>query len=80
MKNQLKLFTLVLLACSALSTCNTFHGFGEDVSHLGGAISRAAKIVPADNLFSVCFSTFSHKQSMLKALYLTATIKRTLPC
>jgi len=43
MKNQLKLFTLVLLACSALSACNTFHGFGEDVSHLGGAISRAAK-------------------------------------
>jgi len=43
MKKQLTLFTLVLLACSALSACNTFHGFGEDVSHLGGAISRAAK-------------------------------------
>ncbi|WP_258576559.1 EncA/B family entericidin [Candidatus Pantoea persica] len=35
---------MVLLACSALSACNTFHGFGEeDVSHLGGAIfSRTA--------------------------------------
>ncbi|WP_446717682.1 entericidin A/B family lipoprotein [Erwinia sp. OLCASP19] len=26
-----------------LSGCNTFHGFGEDVQHLGGAISHAAK-------------------------------------
>ncbi|WP_239953069.1 entericidin A/B family lipoprotein [Pantoea sp. Z09] len=43
MKKQLTLFTLVLLACCALNACNTFHGFGEDVSHLGGAISRAAK-------------------------------------
>ncbi|MEZ3500127.1 entericidin A/B family lipoprotein [Pantoea sp. KPR_PJ] len=43
MKKQLKLFTLALLALTALSACNTFHGFGEDVSHLGGAISRAAK-------------------------------------
>ncbi|RPE04582.1 entericidin A/B family lipoprotein [Candidatus Pantoea deserta] len=42
MKNP-TFFTLVLLACCALSACNTFHGFGEDVSHLGSAISRAAK-------------------------------------
>ncbi|WP_072055972.1 entericidin A/B family lipoprotein [Tatumella morbirosei] len=36
-----KLLLLCLLA-SALSGCNTFHGFGEDVSHLGNAIARAA--------------------------------------
>ncbi|AVE16825.1 entericidin A/B family lipoprotein [Pantoea sp. Bo_2] len=38
-----KLIAFALLVSSALSACNTFHGFGEDVSHLGGAISRAAK-------------------------------------
>lgn len=26
----------------ALSGCNTFHGFGEDVQHLGSSISHAA--------------------------------------
>jgi len=39
----LKLAALGALMVTALSGCNTFHGFGEDVSHLGGAISRAAK-------------------------------------
>lgn len=43
MKKRAKLIVLALLVTSALSACNTFHGFGEDVSHLGGAISRAAK-------------------------------------
>ncbi|MGC0827464.1 entericidin A/B family lipoprotein [Pantoea agglomerans] len=38
-----KLIAFALLVSSALSACNTFHGFGEDVSHLGGAISRVAK-------------------------------------
>ena len=38
-----KLIAFALLGSAALSACNTFHGFGEDVSHLGGAISRAAK-------------------------------------
>ena len=35
----------VLFLCaltSFLSGCNTFRGFGEDVSHLGNAISRVA--------------------------------------
>lgn len=37
-----KLVAIALLMTGALSACNTFHGFGEDVQHLGGAISRAA--------------------------------------
>ena len=40
---MIKLLKLAALMVAALSGCNTFHGFGEDVSHLGGAISRAAK-------------------------------------
>ncbi len=43
MKKRAKLIALALVVASGLSGCNTFHGFGEDVSHLGGAISRAAK-------------------------------------
>lgn len=43
MKKLAKLIALALLVSSGLSAYNTFHGFGEDVSHLGGAISRAAK-------------------------------------
>ncbi|MGE9551262.1 entericidin A/B family lipoprotein [Erwinia amylovora] len=42
MMNWIKLITAALLMTSALSACNTFHGFGEDVQHLGGAISHAA--------------------------------------
>ncbi|WP_422385990.1 entericidin A/B family lipoprotein [Izhakiella australiensis] len=38
----MKLLALSLVMASALSACNTFHGFGEDVQHLGGAISHAA--------------------------------------
>ncbi len=43
MLRRVKFITGVLFVTVALSACNTFHGFGEDVSHLGGAISRAAK-------------------------------------
>lgn len=43
MKKQAKFIVLAVLVMSALSGCNTFHGFGEDVSHLGGAISHAAQ-------------------------------------
>ncbi|MCU5772154.1 entericidin A/B family lipoprotein [Erwiniaceae bacterium BAC15a-03b] len=38
-----KLIAIALLMTTALSACNTFHGFGRDVEHLGGAISRAGK-------------------------------------
>lgn len=37
-----KFVALALVMTSALSACNTFHGFGEDVQHLGGSISHAA--------------------------------------
>lgn len=42
MKKLAIIVALAFLVSSALSACNTFRGFGEDVSHLGGAISRAA--------------------------------------
>ncbi|WP_130833566.1 entericidin A/B family lipoprotein [[Erwinia] mediterraneensis] len=42
MKKRVIFIAFALLMTSALSACNTFRGFGEDVSHLGGAISRAA--------------------------------------
>lgn len=36
------LFVLVsMMVLASLSGCNTVHGFGEDIQHLGGAISRA---------------------------------------
>jgi predicted small secreted protein len=36
------LFIVVsVLILTTLSGCNTVHGFGQDVQHLGGAISRA---------------------------------------
>ncbi|MRT04759.1 entericidin A/B family lipoprotein [Ewingella americana] len=35
------LFIVVsVMALSLLAGCNTVHGFGEDIQHLGGAISR----------------------------------------
>ncbi|CAM3597589.1 entericidin [Rouxiella silvae] len=40
LKKMLFIVVSVLMLAS-LSGCNTVHGFGEDVSHLGGAISRA---------------------------------------
>lgn len=36
------LVVVSLLILMSLSGCNTFRGFGEDVQHLGGAISRTA--------------------------------------
>lgn len=42
MIKYLKFIAVALLMTGALSACNTFHGFGEDVQHLGGAISHAA--------------------------------------
>ncbi|MEN4196535.1 entericidin A/B family lipoprotein [Serratia marcescens] len=36
------LAVLSLLFLFSLSSCNTFRGIGEDVQHLGGAISRTA--------------------------------------
>ncbi|MFU9136990.1 MULTISPECIES: entericidin A/B family lipoprotein [unclassified Erwinia] len=42
MMKWIKRIAVTLLMTCALSACNTFHGFGEDVQHLGGAISRVA--------------------------------------
>jgi entericidin A len=42
MKRLLGLVTLVLLASTLLTGCNTAHGFGEDIKHLGNSISHAA--------------------------------------
>ncbi len=42
MINWVKFIAVALFMTSVLSACNTFHGFGEDVQHLGGAISHAA--------------------------------------
>jgi len=39
-----RVFSLVaILLCFSLSACNTMHGFGQDMSKVGGAISGAAK-------------------------------------
>ena len=43
MMRWLKLIAAALFMTCLVSACNTFHGFGEDVQHLGGAISHAAK-------------------------------------
>ncbi|HAU3144884.1 TPA: entericidin A/B family lipoprotein [Salmonella enterica subsp. salamae] len=42
MKRVLSLVAQVLLTGTLLTTCNTARGFGEDIQHLGHAISRAA--------------------------------------
>nr|WP_245397347.1 entericidin A/B family lipoprotein [Citrobacter rodentium] len=42
MKRLLGFATLLFLVTALLSGCNTARGFGEDVRHLGNAISRAA--------------------------------------
>lgn len=37
------LFIVVsVVALGLLAGCNTVHGFGEDIQHLGGAISRSS--------------------------------------
>ncbi|QHM77982.1 hypothetical protein C7M52_04009 [Mixta theicola] len=41
-KRILSFIAVALLATCALSACNTFRGFGKDVSRLGGVIARAA--------------------------------------
>ncbi|AXF78843.1 entericidin, EcnA/B family [Erwinia tracheiphila] len=40
--NRIIFIAVALLMTCALSSCNTFHGFGEDVQHLGSVISQAA--------------------------------------
>jgi len=40
MLNKMLLIVVSVLALATLSGCNTVHGFGEDIQHLGGAISR----------------------------------------
>ena len=42
MKRSMRLFVLMLVAGAMLAGCNTARGFGEDVKHLGNAISHAA--------------------------------------
>ncbi|EXU74319.1 MULTISPECIES: entericidin A/B family lipoprotein [Erwinia] len=42
MTKRILFIAVAMMISSALSACNTFHGFGEDVQHLGGAISHAA--------------------------------------
>lgn len=42
MLKKAALLTFMLGLAATLSACNTARGFGEDVQHLGGAISRAA--------------------------------------
>jgi entericidin A len=42
MKRLLSLVALFLLTTTLLAGCNTARGFGEDVKHLGNAISHAA--------------------------------------
>ncbi|MEA9389811.1 entericidin A/B family lipoprotein [Acerihabitans sp. TG2] len=37
---MLKLMVIAVLMMTTLSGCNTARGFGEDIQHLGGAISR----------------------------------------
>ncbi|WP_074012553.1 entericidin A/B family lipoprotein [Candidatus Sodalis sp. SoCistrobi] len=37
-----RILLIATLALTVLSGCNTTRGFGEDVQHLGGAISRVA--------------------------------------
>lgn len=41
-KRALTFLAVALLMTTALTACNTFRGVGEDISQLGGVISRAA--------------------------------------
>lgn len=40
MLKRMLLIVVSVLVLATLSGCNTVHGFGEDIRHLGGAISR----------------------------------------
>lgn len=42
MMKKIIMLALMVVAFAALSGCNTARGFGEDVQHLGGTISRVA--------------------------------------
>lgn len=42
MIKKIVVLALMVSALVALSGCNTARGFGEDVQHLGGTISRVA--------------------------------------
>jgi len=42
MTNKIKLIVITLFCLFTLSGCNTARGFGEDIQHLGNAISHAA--------------------------------------
>ncbi|ECC1662419.1 entericidin, EcnA/B family [Salmonella enterica subsp. salamae] len=42
MKRLISLAALVLLTGVLVTACNTVRGFGEDIQHLGHAISRTA--------------------------------------
>ncbi len=41
MLKKIMLMVVSMMVLTSLSGCNTVHGFGEDIQHLGGAISRA---------------------------------------
>jgi len=41
MLKKIILIVVSVMVLASLSGCNTVHGFGEDIQHLGGAISRA---------------------------------------
>jgi predicted small secreted protein len=41
MVKKIMLIVVSVTVLASLSGCNTVHGFGEDIQHLGGAISRA---------------------------------------
>ena len=41
MLKKMMLIVVSVMALASLSGCNTVHGFGEDIQHLGGAISKA---------------------------------------
>jgi entericidin A len=40
---KLALYCFAVMAITVLSGCNTVHGFGQDVQHVGEKIDKAAK-------------------------------------
>ena len=54
MIKKIVVLALMVSALAALSGCNTARGFGEDVQHLGGAISRVASyLIKSGDVFSL---------------------------
>jgi len=41
MLKKMMFIVVSVMLLASLSGCNTVHGFGEDIQHLGGAISKA---------------------------------------